>query len=141
MTTTTVTRTEACTGCYPALAAAPQTPSERPLTHYDTGERAEPSTWTPSNSRLACMTDDDHARIVANHANDFGKVDFDDDESNTIATVWATPHGLGGLARGRDRRTRHRRSRPAALPRRAAPRHRLTQDAAGADAAGCSPQP
>lgn len=89
------TRTEVCTDCHAALAAAPQNPTERPLTPYDTGERAEPSTWTPSASHLACMPADDQARIVANCADDFGKVDFDDDESHTIATVWATPHGDG----------------------------------------------
>lgn len=66
-----------------------------PLTPYDTGERAEPSTWTPSNSHLYSMPDQDRELVVANHRDDFGKVDFDDDESATIATVWATPTDTG----------------------------------------------
>jgi hypothetical protein len=82
------TRTEVCTDCHAALAAAPQTPAERPLTPYDTGQRAEPSPWVPT-------TRTDHARNLADHADDFGKVDFDDSESVTIATVWATPHADG----------------------------------------------
>lgn len=80
------TRTEVCTDCHTALAAPPQTPTARPLTPYDTGERAEPSTWIPSNRH-------DHTRNP--HADDYGKVDFDDSESVTIATVWATPHPGG----------------------------------------------
>ena len=63
------------------------------LTPYDTGERAEPTTWTPSNSHLYSMPVDDRARILANHSDDFGKVDFDTPEGQTIATVWATPRG------------------------------------------------
>lgn len=61
------------------------------LTPYDTGDRAEPSTWTPSNSHLYSMPVDDRARILAHHGDDFGKVDFDNPEGQTIATVWATP--------------------------------------------------
>ncbi|CAN7533909.1 MULTISPECIES: hypothetical protein [unclassified Microbacterium] len=61
------------------------------LTPYDTGSRAEPSTWTPSNSHLHSMPVDDRARILAHHGDDFGKVDFDNPEGQTIATVWATP--------------------------------------------------
>lgn len=91
------TRTEVCTHCQAQLdefkrklAALPQR-----LSPFDTGERAEPSTWTPSASHLASMPADDQARILDNHADDFGKVDFDDDEGTTIATVWATPHPGG----------------------------------------------
>lgn len=91
------TRTEVCTDCQSQIAeferkivALPQR-----LTPYDTGLRAEPATWTPSASHLASMPATDQARILANHADDFGKVDFDDDESNTIATVWCTPNGDG----------------------------------------------
>lgn len=65
------------------------------LTPYDTGERAEPSTWTPSNSHLYSMPDEDRESIIANHRDDFGKVDFEDDESATIATVWATKADAG----------------------------------------------
>lgn len=61
------------------------------LTPYDTGSRAEPSTWTPSNSHLYSMPTDDRARILAQHGDDFGKVDFDNPEGQAIATVWATP--------------------------------------------------
>ena len=65
------------------------------LTPYDTGSRAEPSTWTPSNSHLYSMPTDDRARILAHHSDDFGKVDFDNPEGQTIATVWATPTADG----------------------------------------------
>lgn len=61
------------------------------LTPYDTDSRAEPSTWTPSNSHLYSMPIDDRARILAHHRDDFGKVDFDNAEGQAIATVWATP--------------------------------------------------
>lgn len=61
------------------------------LTPYDSGERAEPSTWTPSTSHLYSMPADDRARILANHRDDFGKVDYETREGQTIATVWATP--------------------------------------------------
>ena len=40
-------------------------------TPYDTGERAEPTAWS--------VGEDDE---------DYGKVDFDDDAGETIATVW-----------------------------------------------------
>jgi hypothetical protein len=63
------------------------------LTPYDSGERAEPSTWTPSNSHLYSLPAGDRARILTNHRDDFGKVDFDTPEGQTIATVWATPTG------------------------------------------------
>lgn len=62
-------------------------------TPYDRGERAEPSTWTPSNSHLYSLSAGDRARILTNHRDDFGKVDFDTPEGQTVATVWATPTG------------------------------------------------
>lgn len=65
------------------------------LTPYDTGQRAEPATWTPSNSHLYSMPVDDRARILTQHGDDFGKVDFDNTEGQAIATVWATPTGDG----------------------------------------------
>jgi hypothetical protein len=65
------------------------------LTPYDTGQRAEPATWTPSNSHLYSMPVDDRARILTQHGDDFGKVDFDNAEGQAIATVWATPTGDG----------------------------------------------
>jgi hypothetical protein len=65
------------------------------LTPYDTGSRAEPSTWTPSNSHLYSMPIDDRARILAHHGDDFGKVNFDNPEGQAIATVWATPTNDG----------------------------------------------
>src|SRR3546814_15173923 len=65
------------------------------LTPYDTGSRAEPSTWTPSNSHLYSMPTDDRARILAHHGDAFGKVDFETPEGQALATVWATPNEDG----------------------------------------------
>ena len=48
-----------------------------PLTPYDTGARAEPKVWTHAT----------HPQN-ADEFDRFGKVDFDDDTSTTIATVW-----------------------------------------------------
>ena len=47
------------------------------LTPYDTGKRAEPHTWVTSTAGLTATNEDD-----------FGKVDFDNDEGNTVATIW-----------------------------------------------------
>jgi hypothetical protein len=61
------------------------------LTPYDTGDRLEPHEWvkgqvaTPSGLPRQAMPDD------------FGRVDFDDDESNTLMTVFAEPDGKGGV--------------------------------------------
>jgi hypothetical protein len=61
---------------------------ERPmttLTPYDTGDRLEPRLWvTPSQATPA--TDPDR----------FGRVDFDDDEGTTRATVWIEREPAGG---------------------------------------------
>lgn len=48
------------------------------LTPYDTGERAEPHPWVTSTQGVGRTNDRD----------DWGKVDFDDDEGITIATIW-----------------------------------------------------
>lgn len=49
------------------------------LTPYDTGDRLEPHRW----------------RERPDQPEDYGKVDFDNEESATVATVWieATPMG------------------------------------------------
>lgn len=57
-----------------------------PLTPYDTGARAQPRAWsTPNRERPEAGTDD------------YGKVDFDDDASQTIVTVWVTRGPDGGF--------------------------------------------
>lgn len=50
------------------------------LTPYDTGERAEPILW--QQSRVRVITEMEHG-----DPDDIGKVDFDNDEGATIATV------------------------------------------------------
>lgn len=47
------------------------------LTPYDTGQRAEPHIWLQSK---------EFAGITS--ADEFGKVDFDNDEGTTVATIW-----------------------------------------------------
>jgi hypothetical protein len=47
------------------------------LTPYDTGERLEPKTWVTST-----------AGLTRDNAEDFGKVDFDNEESATEAIVY-----------------------------------------------------
>jgi hypothetical protein len=47
------------------------------LTPYDTGARLQPIPWVLGTSGL-----------TRDNAEDFGKVDFDDDESSTVATLW-----------------------------------------------------
>lgn len=52
------------------------------LTPYDTGERAQPIPWVSSTDRVR-----DRATGVAD-SDRYGRVDFDDDESRTVATVY-----------------------------------------------------
>jgi len=55
------------------------------LTPYDTGKRAEPKVWpTPTRSELTSTPPIERALIEA----DYGKVDFENDEGTTVATVW-----------------------------------------------------
>lgn len=49
-----------------------------PLTPYDTGERAQPSVWVLPDRRRPEEFDADR----------YGKVDFEDDASETILTAW-----------------------------------------------------
>ena len=49
----------------------------RNLTPYDTGDRLEPKIWVASTSA-----------VTRDNGDDFGKVDFDDDTSETVATLW-----------------------------------------------------
>lgn len=51
------------------------------LTPYDTGERAQPIPWVSSIDRTR-----DRVNGVAD-SDRYGRVDFDDDESRTVATV------------------------------------------------------
>lgn len=54
------------------------------LNPYDTGHRAQPRVWTNMGDSLATLPP-----IEREFAEDrFGKVDFEDDESRTVATVW-----------------------------------------------------
>lgn len=48
------------------------------LTPYDTGHRAEPRLWVSSTQGVGKTNDPD----------DWGKVDFDDDSGDTVATIW-----------------------------------------------------
>ena len=60
-------------------------------TPYDTGDRLEPHDWvkgevaSPSGLPRQAMPDD------------FGRVDFDDDEGTTLLTLFAEPDGNGGV--------------------------------------------
>lgn len=54
------------------------------LTPYDTGERLVPKTWVTST-----------AGLTRDNINDFGKVDFDNDEGATMATVWIARDASG----------------------------------------------
>jgi hypothetical protein len=56
----------------------PWTP--KPLTPYDAGARLEPRTWVTST-----------AGLTRDNVDDFGKVDFDNEEGATMLTVWAEP--------------------------------------------------
>lgn len=48
------------------------------LTPYDTGQRAEPKPWVTSTQGVGGTNDRD----------DWGKVDFDGDSGETVATIW-----------------------------------------------------
>jgi hypothetical protein len=48
------------------------------LTPYDTGERLAPIPWVQGEAKRRGIAEKD----------DYGKVDFDDDESSTVATLW-----------------------------------------------------
>lgn len=62
------------------------------LTPYDTGMRGEPKVWpTPSRNELAASEPIDRTLLEDR----FGKVDFEDDESKTIATVWIEHTEIG----------------------------------------------
>jgi hypothetical protein len=65
----------------------PWTP--KPLTPYDTGARLEPKPWVKDG-----YTGDEYIRPVT--PDDYGKVDFDNEEGATKLTVWAEP-GEDGL--------------------------------------------
>lgn len=58
------------------------------LTPYDTGEIAEPHLWMTSTD----VTRDRVARSTGQpgETDRYGRVDFDNDESSTVATVWAS---------------------------------------------------
>lgn len=51
-----------------------------PLTPYDKGERMQPMPWVSPDPRRPEEHDFDR----------YGRVDFDNDESNTVATVWVS---------------------------------------------------
>jgi hypothetical protein len=50
----------------------------RELTPYDTGERCQPSVWVTADPRRPLEHDRDR----------YGKVDFEDDASEHVATIW-----------------------------------------------------
>lgn len=53
------------------------------LTPYDTGQRAEPKVWSITDP------DAEPGSVIWGIDQDrYGKVDFDDEESITLATVW-----------------------------------------------------
>lgn len=55
------------------------------LSPYDTGKRAEPQPWAHSPANVVA----EMAPIAREMAEEmFGKVDFDNDESAHVATVW-----------------------------------------------------
>lgn len=55
------------------------------LTPYDTGERAEPHLWVrPGNAAPLDPAVDPHAEELRDN---YGKVEFDNDESATVAIV------------------------------------------------------
>ncbi|GAB3252264.1 hypothetical protein [Arthrobacter pigmenti] len=60
---------------------APHTPrSSQPLTPYDTGERLEPHPWVSSPEATDTSREGD--------SGDYGRVDFDDDEAQTVLTAY-----------------------------------------------------
>lgn len=56
----------------------------RPLNPYDTGERLEPKPWVELDLRDWMVTSLDPRPA---DPDDFGRVDFDDDEGATIAVI------------------------------------------------------
>lgn len=60
----------------------------KPLTPYDTGARLEPKPWVKDGD-----TGNEYIRPAI--PDDYGKVDFDDDEGATVLTVYVekSPHG------------------------------------------------
>jgi hypothetical protein len=61
------------------------------LTPYDTGKRGEPHPWEIAPSLLEGMSPIERELEVER----YGKVDFDNDEGRTIATVWIERDELG----------------------------------------------
>ena len=62
---------------------------EPSLTPYDTGERATPIPWVSGSSDFTAMPD-------GRDPDDFGRVDFEDDESSTVATIHLSRRDDGG---------------------------------------------
>ncbi len=56
------------------------------LTPYDTGQRAEPKPWVTSTQGVGATNDPDW----------WGKVDFENDSSETVAVVWLERNESGG---------------------------------------------
>lgn len=61
------------------------------LTPYDTGKRGEPRPWEIAPSLFEGMSPIEREL----EADRYGKVDFDNDEGGTIATVWIERDELG----------------------------------------------
>lgn len=53
------------------------------LTPYDRGERLEPKPWVRERKHVVYPDEE------------YGKVDFEDDESTTVCTVWIEKQGIG----------------------------------------------
>lgn len=51
-------------------------------TPYDTGQRAEPHIWPIGAYQ------DDHPDGQSGALDSYGRVDFEDDEANLVATIW-----------------------------------------------------
>lgn len=67
------------------------------LTPYDTGKRAEPSVWgraelpRPSTE----LTPEAYAELLTKAEDTYGRVDFDDDEGATVATIYVEKNDRG----------------------------------------------
>src|SRR5699024_5536537 len=61
----------------------------RKPTPYDTGERATPIPWVSAGSDFTAIHDD-------RDPDDFGRVDFDNDSSETVATIHLSRRDDGG---------------------------------------------
>lgn len=59
------------------------------LSPYDTGERATPIPWVSTSSDFTAILDD-------RDPDDFGRVDFDNDSSETVATIHLSRRDDGG---------------------------------------------